>query len=275
MKLRSKTATLAVMLSLVALLAGCVNLGGSKYVRGSVVFGDTGLPMIAEVRIGPKFVTTNTGRFVVDLEEGVYDYTVTTLLGTTSGTVAVQPGKGIVLRFPEFEGFSREEYNAFLMTESSNGSYYTTRWDRNKAIYVWIYPNEDIPEEAYDMVWQALYAWQEVLKDVIRFEQAKNASSADLTVRWGSDVSISHCRRSVDTKTGLIEWAEIEMTMIRPDVSYPYLHEVGHCIGLEHATNPDYVMNGSLLTPNHVAIHPEEADYARLLYSIPSKSPRI
>ena len=138
---------------------------------------------------------------------------------TSKADLPYNPGKGIVLRFPEFEGFGEEGIQCLPNDRvQQQRLLYNSVGSKQGHIRGWIYPNEDIPEEAYDMVWQALYAWQEVVKDVtgIRFERGKERKQcrSDCSM-GGSDVSNSHCRLSVDTKTGLNEWAEIEMTMIQ------------------------------------------------------------
>lgn len=257
----------AVMLVAV-LLGGCLRAplrggGGSKPVgvAGRVEFGDTGLSLQATLTIGSQVLATDNGRFNATLSPGIYNYTVITLLGTHKGTVSVSEGNDIILRIPEFVGFNEAEYNAFLLWGGQ-----TRRWENDRVIKVWI---ENNAQQQQDKAWNALQSWQDVLRDTIVFKKTDDQDDADLEIHW-SDLPDAEGKCDFvyyHPDTGYLEHARITIALSQKDNDRVYLHLTGHCIGLNHSINDAYLMSS---TGNATKIHTEEANYARLLYSLPA-----
>lgn len=263
----------AVLLLMAVLMSGCVRApiggGGATRVSGVVELGDTGLPLRASVTIGTQVITAENGHFTAMIRPGTHQYSVVTLLGTHSGTITVSPGKDVVLRVPEFSGFDVAEYNAFLLWAGQ-----LRRWENDRVIKVWIENDSDTQEQHRNKAWNALLEWQNVLHDEIVFTKIDERSKADLEILWDSLSDLDgKCEFVIyDGATGYIEHARMTISLSYKNSDRTYLHQAGHCIGLNHPINSTYVMSNS---GGAVSIHPDEANYARLLYSLPSTAGEI
>lgn len=292
---RRQTKSIFLVLLLSLLLTGCgvfdgklPGLGGgrSDTLRGRVVFGDTNLGLVSTVTFESTTVDTHYGNFTVNLPHGTHDYLIRNLLGEYTGSVR-HDGVGTKrLVVPTFEGWSRHYFDTLLVLEPLGA---TTRWPRDTEIPVWIEsPAEDdnVTWEVVSTVWDALDEWENVLAGTIRFKETGDRSLADangLTISFISREEMDDHDDATPNTIGLCElWyyagrgqigkGNIYIVYDFQDSIALLLHEIGHCIGLRHSDDPREVMY-PVLRDKDRRLTAREKNIARLLYSIPQRTP--
>lgn len=264
-----------VVLMVMTLASGCITMPKKNMVEVSVEYGDTGLPMVATVRLGNKVFTTENGRYVVDLEPGIYEYTVTTMVGSANGTVPVQAKTPITLRVPVDETlFDLQQYRYLLhhLSFKDMTTMVTYRWPYGKQIRVWLGSHPSLTETDRQNFWDSLHEWAEVLDGIISFVPATSVDEADMEVRFGGEHTWCDLTQT-DRKTGYLKWVGINIGDFHLHNPVVYKHEIGHCIGLNHGTDPTSIMTPG--SSRRTGITESDRFYARLLYSVPPYTPMI
>lgn len=239
---------------------------------GHVAFHDTDLTLMATVDLGGQLFTTEDGRFALTLRRGTHHYKLFTLLGTYSGDVAFGGDASLRLEVPAFAGWSSLLFDGMAFTE---GRDFTTRWERDRDVKVWIQPYTYASEEA---AITAFRDWRDILEETITFTRVRTADEADMTMRFvhSSELpghrTIGTCTRWYRTTTGFMMRGEIKIDRSWADHLGLHRHEVGHCIGLGHSHDRGHLMYPVLY---NYSLTPAEKNIARLLYSVPPKTVRL
>jgi hypothetical protein len=154
------------------------------------------------------------------------------------------------------------------------------RWvDRsNDPITVWIQPRSTVKDfwpEYRNLARNAFYTWSSA-GIPIRFLFIEDSAAAEVRVKWVFNF--------VDAAAGKTYWArdvnwwilgaDIELALHsqageaydRQAVHAIALHEVGHLIGLDHATNPENIMAARVRT---LQLSPMDLRTANLVYRLP------
>lgn len=260
--------------------------GGPLTLRGTVVFADTNLGLRSDVTFADRSVSPTDGNFAIDIPHGTHAYVIETLMGRHSGTV-VHDGQGEKrLRFPAFDGWSNSYFNDLLI--GVYGSH-TIRWPRRATIPVWIQSpqaNANVTPRAMEMAWSAFQEWQRVVDNTITFERQNTRAAAeddgiivsfDTKANVANKVPNGHNARVIGVcevwyrlqpGRGEIVRGEISLAYDYQDSPALHRHEIGHCIGLSHSSDPTDVMH-SILTDNDKPLSLREQRITQLLYSIP------
>lgn len=272
-----------IMMMAITLLTGCfafiTDLGD---ITGDVEFADTGLRLRSLVMIGSMVRNTSNGRFQIDLDVGRrYSWEVQTLLGQQRGTFVYNGAPNISLAVDAFAGWQPRQFNALLVSYPTGDVVFnpvTLRWPYNKTVNVWIETpgdNTNISEHNYQNAREALEQWEGILNKALKFRIVDNQTTADLTIHFVEvlpDAVVGKCDRYYDPRSGTIVAGHIEIARVAWEKRNVYIHEVGHCIGLNHSLDESHIMYEQLGLRN-TRITDTEANYARLLYIIPPSAP--
>lgn len=257
------------LLGLVIVFSGCLgqDLPSTNRIRGRVVFHDTDLAIRAAVTVGEESVVTGTGMFTIAVDPGPQRYSVSTLLGEYHGILDHEPGKSLKFQVPPFDGWSRRHFNDILLWDGR-----TVRWPYGKTVNVWIQPIDTdarLAPEHYDRAWDVLREWEDILSGAIRFQQTTERGEADLEWLWVESSAIrgnwGMCTLSHSHTDWHISRAKIEIAFEALHSRGTYSHEVGHCIGLNHSSDPSHVMHAPSGSDRPTSI---EQNLARLTYSL-------
>jgi len=109
-------------------------------------------------------------------------------------------------------------------------------------------------------LWPWVQLWETHTAGRVAFQQALSSESADITIDWtdmatmGRDYEVGHANRTVNDNGWI---TQVAITLLRNPVIDQYLtpaqqqlrlkatilHEIGHALGLEHATSDKDVMH--------------------------------
>lgn len=272
-----------VCLAVLALIAGaCTSgLGGSSARNphafdGRVEFGDTGLTLLANsIVLGDQVIKpSETGAFQGKLKPGTHKYAIDTYLGRYTGEIDYDGSGTVKLIVPEFEGWSEKLFDEMLIW-SFGGS---ARWSRGDELAVWIQETADgfnVEDEWAEMAWESLKEWESQLNRAFTVHQTHSPDQADIKYEWTTSAEINGAagvcsiRYSISgPNRGSLIITQAKIAVEYADSIKLYLHESGHCIGLNHSSVNGHVMKqGSLYILD--SLHPTEVKMAGLLYSVP------
>lgn len=249
--------------------------------RGRVVFADTDLGMRSWVVFRDASVFTEDGDFGLDLVQGENEFAVRNLLGEYRSFLVHDGSTRHTLRFPPFEGWSREYFDE-LLTFASTGT--VGRWPNGAEIPVWVEsPREDplITGKGLQKAYEALEIWEAVLGGEVRFRETTNkklaeeqglvlyfATRAEVQEQSSVTTAIGVCSRSWYPSEGRIVAGQVFVDHAYQDSLSLWLHEIGHCIGLGHSPDEGDVMH-PILWERDGNLTEKEKNMARLLYTIP------
>ena len=160
-----------------------------------------------------------------------------------------------------------------MLIDSDAGITASKRWAAGQ-VAVYFVPAAGLVQPMHSrMAWQAFGAWQQAIGNVIVFKETAQLSNADIYLQWvdgnaggWGDVS-GYCQVVYDAE-GYIQKGRILIDLYQRADRDLYLHEIGHCIGLMHSSNPADVMYYQEM-PGLQGISADEAAMARMLYSQP------
>lgn len=253
-----------------------VGSGRRSTLHGQVTFGSTGLGFWSTVTFNTESIITDWGHFYLELPQGENEYVIRTLIGEHRGVLLHDGRSPRQLQFPVFGGWSREYFDALLTTFSGRG--YTVRWPRHAEVPVWIQSpskNPNVSNDGIRTARQAFMEWEDALSGVITFKETGKLSEAEIA----GIVTVFTSREELEKRRGrnVIGYCEAHFypmngELLRGRSRTLHLHEIGHCIGLGHSPTSDEVMSTPLPSLNQ-GLTERETNMARLLYSLPGKTP--
>lgn len=278
-------ARLVITVAAIALVtSGCTflqNLGlgpGAVRVPGQVTFHDTGIGLKAVVIVNLPVITSSTGHFVLSLAPNrTYTWRAQTLVGSGAGSFPAAAGARLDIRIPPFAGWDARHFNEVVVDPDRR---VTVRWPDGATIPYWLEQGDPaVLPEYHKRAEEALRDWQSVLEGTVRFVPASSPADAakGLVILWEEWDTFQYdgmCERTWDLGSGRILGAVVKIHYRAAGNAGLYRHEIGHCIGLNHSSDPHFLMYPRVSEQNQ-HISPVEQSLARLLYAAAPKTPAL
>lgn len=258
--------------------------GPVSILRGQIRFADTNLPLDADIVFADEKIRAAGGSFRASVPQGTTGYRIETLMGRHTAELMHDGKNPKQLSFPAFPEWSPAYFNTLLMWGEGTPSPLTVRWPSGTTVPIWIQTSRQNPRvtgAATVNAEAALAEWEDILGKTIRF-QSNNRMVADdegITIRFMPQHEVAAQKGAGPNTIGLcsISYFPHEGRIARGHIYIAHewqeswallLHEIGHCIGLNHSDHEDDVMYPILLDRER-SLSAKETQVARLLYSIP------
>lgn len=264
--------------------------------RGQVVYGDTGImlpwAMVTIADQAPSYTEDSYVSFA-EVPQGENGYKLSiTPLGESIGLVHHTGGGLHELSFEKHPDWNAWNFRRMVFNFDKNDEPHLIRWERGTLIDVIIEDSKTNPNVTSKMrrvAWESAKVWEEVLGGVVQFQQASKPRGQydHLTFRYVSDEEMNrdpfggekilgYCllwHLTEDSSYGPVgraTRAEIVVRHNRADDKGVMIHEVGHCVGLDHSNREEDLMFP--YARSHISeLSDWEKHVAQLIYSMPYK----